>query len=105
MPKDNAFHLETIDRISTIGFRHLKNWCPFVVKRIQLTTFQRFFRTETVGVSVLLLFAIAALAVANSPLANVYEQLWQIPLTVGVVDHSLTLHQWKSVVSFSIGSA
>lgn len=67
-----------------------------MVKKIQLTTFQRFFRTETVGGSILLLFAIAALALANSPLAEVYEQLWQIPLTVGTVDYSLslTLHQW-----------
>jgi len=67
-----------------------------VVKKIQPTTFQRFFQTETVGASILLFFAIAALALANSPLANVYEQLWQIPLTIGIVDHSLslTLHQW-----------
>ena len=86
------------------------NWCSlvpanpklfvkdgsFVVKKIQLTTFQRFFRTETVGASILLLFAIVALVLANSPLATVYEQLWQIPLTVGIVDHSLslTLDQW-----------
>ncbi|PYJ28637.1 MAG: Na+/H+ antiporter NhaA [Verrucomicrobia bacterium] len=70
--------------------------CLFVVKKIQPTTFQRFFRTETVGGSILLLFAIAALMLANSPLASVYEQFWKIPLTVGMVDHSLslTLHQW-----------
>ncbi len=67
-----------------------------MVEKIQLTTFQRFFRTETVGGSILLLFAIAALVLANSPLARVYEQFWQIPLTIGIVDHSLslTLHQW-----------
>src|SRR5213596_3924197 len=67
-----------------------------MVEKIQLTTFQRFFRTETVGGSILLLFAIAALVLANSPLAKVYEQLWEIPLTIGIVDHSLslTLHQW-----------
>src|SRR6476620_843137 len=67
-----------------------------MVEKIQLTTFQRFFRTETVGGSILLLFAIAALVLANSPLANVYEQFWRIPLRVGIVDHSLslTLHQW-----------
>ena len=64
--------------------------------RIQQTTFQRFFRIETVGGSILLLFAVAALALANSPLAKTYEQLWQIPLTIRIVDHSfsLTLHQW-----------
>jgi len=66
------------------------------VVRIQPTTFQRFFRTETVGGWILLLFAIAALVLANSPLAKAYEQLWEIPLTIGIVDHSLslTLHQW-----------
>jgi NhaA family Na+:H+ antiporter len=69
---------------------------PFVVTKIQPTIFQRFFRTETAGGSVLLLFGIAALALANSPLAEAYERLWQIPLTVGIVQHSLslTLRQW-----------
>ena len=64
--------------------------------RIQQTTFQRFFRIETFGGSILLLFAIAALVLANSPLAKTYEELWQIPLTIRIVDHSfsLTLHQW-----------
>jgi Na+:H+ antiporter, NhaA family len=33
---------------------------------------------------------------ANSPLADAYERLWQVRLTVGIVGHSLslTLHQW-----------
>jgi NhaA family Na+:H+ antiporter len=33
---------------------------------------------------------------ANSPLAEAYEHLWQIPITVTVVHHSfaLTLHEW-----------
>ena len=67
-----------------------------MVRKIQPTIFQRFFRTETAGGSVLLLFGIAALVLANSPLADAYERLWQIPLTVGIVGHSLslTLHQW-----------
>jgi Na+:H+ antiporter, NhaA family len=67
-----------------------------VVRRIQPTIFQRFFRTETVGGLILLFFGFAALALANSPLARAYEHLWDIPLTVGIVDHSLslTLHQW-----------
>jgi Na+:H+ antiporter, NhaA family len=66
-----------------------------VVKKIQPTIFQRFFRTETVGGLVLLLFAIAALVLANSPLSEAFEHLWQIRLTVGIVDHSLslTLHE------------
>jgi Na+:H+ antiporter, NhaA family len=67
-----------------------------VVRKIQPTIFQRFFRTETAGGSVLLLFGIAALVLANSPLADAFERLWQVRLTVGVVEHSLslTLHQW-----------
>jgi Na+:H+ antiporter, NhaA family len=67
-----------------------------LLKKILLTTFQRLFQTETISGSVLLLSALAALALANSPLAKVYEQFLQTALTVGVVDHSLslTLHQW-----------
>ena len=67
-----------------------------MLKKIQLTTFQRFLRTETVGGSILLLCAVVALVLANSPLATVYEQFWQIPITIGIVDHSLslTLQQW-----------
>jgi Na+:H+ antiporter, NhaA family len=68
----------------------------FVVRKIQPTIFQRFFRTETAGGSVLLLFGIAALVLANSPLADAYARLWRVPLTVGIAEHSLslTLHQW-----------
>jgi NhaA family Na+:H+ antiporter len=67
-----------------------------VVRTIQPTIFQRFFRTETAGGSVLLLFGIAALVLANSPLADAYQRLWQIRLTFGIASHplSLTLHQW-----------
>jgi hypothetical protein len=55
------------------------------LKKIPQTIFQRFFRTETVGGLILLLFGLAALGLANSPLAEGYEQLWQTPLTVGIV--------------------
>ena len=67
-----------------------------MVRTIQPTIFQRFFRTETAGGSVLLLFGIAALVLANSPLADAYERLWQVRLTFGSAEHplSLTLHQW-----------
>ncbi len=67
-----------------------------MVRTIQPTIFQRFFRTETAGGSVLLLFGIAALVLANSPLAEAYERLWQIRLTFGSAEHSLslTLHEW-----------
>jgi NhaA family Na+:H+ antiporter len=66
------------------------------LRKLPPTIFQRFFRTETAGGSVLLLFGIAALALANSPLAAAYAGIWRKPLTVGIVDHSLslTLHQW-----------
>jgi Na+:H+ antiporter, NhaA family len=69
---------------------------PIVYKKIGPTIFQRFFRTETVGGSVLLLFGVAALALANSPFAETYQRLWQIRLAVGTAEHSLslTLHQW-----------
>jgi Na+/H+ antiporter 1 len=50
--------------------------------------FQRFSGTETVGRLILLLAAIAALVLANSPLAKAYEQLWQIPLAIRIIDHS-----------------
>ncbi len=65
-------------------------------KKIPLTIFQRFFRTETVGGLVLLAFGLAALTFANSPWAAAYEHLWETPLTLGVVQHelSLSLHEW-----------
>src|SRR5215468_6213977 len=66
------------------------------LKKIPLTIFQRFFRTETLGGVVLLAFGLAALAIANSPLAEIYDHVWEIPLTLGIVDHqlSLSLHEW-----------
>jgi len=68
----------------------------FRLGNIQRSIFQQFFRTETIGGLILLLFALAAIMLANSPLAIAYEHFWQTPLTVGIVDHSLslTLHQW-----------
>jgi NhaA family Na+:H+ antiporter len=67
-----------------------------VTRRIQSTIFQRFFRTEAAGGSVLLLFGIIALGLANSPMAGAYESLWQLPLAVGAGGHwfSLTLRHW-----------
>ena len=66
------------------------------MKKIQPTIFQRFFRTETLGGLVLLAFALAALLIANSPLAKPYDNVWEIPLTLGIVPHelSLSLHEW-----------
>jgi Na+:H+ antiporter, NhaA family len=66
------------------------------LRKLPPTIFQHFFSTETAGGSVLLLFGIAALALANSPLAAPYAGIWRTPLTVGIADYSLslTLHQW-----------
>src|SRR5207253_6513223 len=69
---------------------------PVHLRKLPTTIFQRFFRTETAGGSVLLLFGIAALALANSPLAASYAGIWRTPLAVGIADYSLslTLHEW-----------
>ena len=66
------------------------------LKYVPLTIFQRFFRTETVGGVVLLAFGLAALAIANSPLAETYNHFWEIPLTLSIVNQqfSLSLHGW-----------
>jgi Na+/H+ antiporter NhaA len=58
--------------------------------------FQRFFWTETLGGLVLLGFGLAGLAIANSPLSEAYNHLWEIPLTVGIAPHELSLsfHEW-----------
>jgi Na+:H+ antiporter, NhaA family len=69
---------------------------PARLKKIPLTIFQRFFRTETLGGLVLLGFGLAALAIANSPLSDAYNHVWEIPLTLGIAPHelSLNLHDW-----------
>jgi NhaA family Na+:H+ antiporter len=69
---------------------------PARLKKIPLTIFQRFFRTETLGGLVLLGFGLAALAIANSPLSEAYNHVWEIPLTLGIAPHelSLSLHDW-----------
>src|SRR5215470_2187287 len=65
-------------------------------RKVPLTMFQRFFRTETLGGLVLLGFGLVALAIANSPLSEAYNHLWEMPLTVGIAPHelSLSLHEW-----------
>ena len=69
---------------------------PARLRKVPLTIFQRFFRTETLGGLVLLGFGLAALAIANSPLSEAYDHLWEISLTVGIARHelSLSLHDW-----------
>jgi Na+:H+ antiporter, NhaA family len=69
---------------------------PAQFKKVPLTIFQRFFRTETLGGLVLLGFGLGALAIANSPLSEAYTHLWETPLTLGIAPHelSLSLHEW-----------
>src|ERR1044071_6208308 len=66
------------------------------LRKAPLTIFQRFFRTETLGGLVLLGFGVVALAIANSPFFGAYNHLWEIPLTIGIAPHelSLSLHDW-----------
>lgn len=58
---------------------------------IPVRPFQEFFRTEAAGGLALLSAAVAAMAVANSPLAPLYETLWTTPLVVGPAAHPLSL--------------
>ena len=69
---------------------------PAQLTKVPLSIFQRFFRTETLGGLVLLGFALAALAIANSPLSEAYNHLWELPLTIGIAPHelSLSLNEW-----------
>ncbi len=66
------------------------------LNKIPQTIFQRFFRTETLGGLVLLFFGVAALVIANSPLADAYEHFWATMLGLGFARHelSLSLHHW-----------
>ena len=58
--------------------------------------FQRFFRTETLGGLVLLLFAVAALILANSKWGPLYSSVWETRLSLGTGDGgiTLTLREW-----------
>lgn len=53
--------------------------------------FQRFVSTEAAGGVVLLLAALAALAIANSPWAPLYHGLWETRLVAGPESHPLVL--------------
>src|SRR6266513_1113933 len=55
------------------------------LKKASLTIFQRFFRTQTLGGGVLLAFGLGALIIANFPMAEAYDHVWEIPLTLGFV--------------------
>jgi NhaA family Na+:H+ antiporter len=58
--------------------------------------FQEFVRTEAATGALLVICAIAALCVVNSPWADAYHRLWTTPVAVVGGGHtlSLTLHQW-----------
>ena len=61
-----------------------------------LHPFQRFARTESSGGIVLLACTALALGWANSPWAESYHHLWEVPLTIGFSGYGLTLslHHW-----------
>jgi NhaA family Na+:H+ antiporter len=61
-----------------------------------LAPFARFLRIEAASGSLLLLCAVAALALANSPLAERWHALFETRLAIGVGPYTLdwTLHHW-----------
>ena len=61
-----------------------------------LGPFQEFFAANAAGGLVLLGCTVVALAVANSPWAEVYHHLWETPITIGAPGFGLTLslHAW-----------
>ncbi len=66
------------------------------VARELLFPVQHFIATEWAGSAVLLAAAIAALVIANSPLAHAFHALWEtkVTLDLAVVTISLSLHHW-----------
>jgi NhaA family Na+:H+ antiporter len=58
--------------------------------------FQRFYQTEALSGLLLLVAAILALILANSPWAALYDDLWNIPVRPGLGTYafSLNLRQW-----------
>jgi NhaA family Na+:H+ antiporter len=66
-----------------------------LVERV-LGPFKRFFSTAAAGGLVLLAFTAIALVWANSPWADAYHHLWEVPVTVGTPGFGLTLslHHW-----------
>lgn len=61
-----------------------------------LSPFQRFFSTTAAGGVVLLGCTIFALGWSNSPWAESYHHLWELPFAIGLPDFRLTLplHAW-----------
>ena len=68
---------------------------PLLAERA-FATLHRFLHVEAVGGVVLLVAGATALIWANSPLAHSYQDLWQMPLSVGIGEFvfSRSLHFW-----------
>ncbi|MCS6799852.1 MAG: Na+/H+ antiporter NhaA [Myxococcota bacterium] len=60
------------------------------IRALLVRPFERFFRTEALGGTVLVLATIAALLWANSPWADSYRALWSTELTIGTPRFGLT---------------
>src|SRR6266480_1170368 len=71
------------------------------LKKASLTIFQRFFRTETLGGVVLLAFGLGALIIANSPLAEAYNHLWEIPVLVIALFYSEAI-VWSALAGAAV---
>jgi NhaA family Na+:H+ antiporter len=58
--------------------------------------FQRFFQTQALGGLLLVICGLAALVVANSPLAQAYHDFWGTVVITGLLRNplALTVHQW-----------
>ena len=61
-----------------------------------LTPFEQFVRTSVSGIGLLLFGTVAALVLANSPLADAYERFWHTSLTIGTEPFGVTasLRHW-----------
>jgi NhaA family Na+:H+ antiporter len=60
------------------------------------STFREFFRTEAAAGGLLVICAAGAVIAANSAWAEAYNAVWQVPLTIALGEHSLSLsiQQW-----------
>ncbi len=71
---------------------------PRLSSPVRARPFQRFTQTEAAGGVLLLLSAVLALALANSPWSGAYEHFWSAPVTVSLPNRelSLTLRGWMN---------
>ena len=61
-----------------------------------LVPVQRFMELEAGGGIVLLIAAVGALALANSPLSHAFRDIWETHFVIGLQDfrYDKTFHQW-----------